>query len=170
MRFKVLLRALGFFIQVMRSTMENVLLVISLLSCLAMIVAVLLQRSEGGALGMGGGGGGGLMSGRGAADTLVRVTMLLAAIFFCASLWLTRITADQTKDASDVERTIEEGGTLSDLLNEASSTETDTENSDIVPSEDSVSGLEPENDLESSTDTSDAADSDSASDTISPKD
>ena len=87
--------------------MENVLLVISLLSCVALIGAVLLQRSEGGALGMGGGGGG-LVSGRGAADTLVRLTMVLAAVFFVTCLALTRIAADKARDDSDVIRTIEE--------------------------------------------------------------
>ena len=90
--------------------MENVLLVISLLACIALIVAVLLQRSEGGALGMGGGGGGGLMSGRGAADTLVHATMVLAAIFFVTCLALTRIAADKSADSSDVIRTIETEG------------------------------------------------------------
>lgn len=90
--------------------MENALLAVSLLSCIALIVSVLLQRSEGGALGMGGGGGGGLVSGRGAADTLVRTTMVLAAIFFIASLALTRINNERTKDGSEVTRTLEETG------------------------------------------------------------
>ncbi|MFC7290508.1 preprotein translocase subunit SecG [Hirschia litorea] len=94
--------------------MENALLALSLLSCIALIVSVLLQRSEGGALGMGGGGsGGGLVSGRGAADTLVRVTMVLAAIFFVTSLALTRINYEHSKSDSEVSRTLkEEGGSL----------------------------------------------------------
>ena len=51
--------------------MENVVLVIHLILALLLIGAVLLQRSEGGALGMGGGGGGGgVMSGRSAATAL----------------------------------------------------------------------------------------------------
>lgn len=115
------------FIQGIRAVMENVLLVVSLLCCIALIVAVLIQRSEGGALGMGGGGGGGgLMSGRGAADTLVHVTMVLAAIFFVSCLALTRIAADNSRDSSDVIRTLEQGvpTTPSDLIESTSTPET----------------------------------------------
>jgi preprotein translocase subunit SecG len=55
------------------------------------VICVLLQRSEGGALGMGGGGAGlgGLFSPRGAADTLTRTTAILAVLFFVFSLGLT---------------------------------------------------------------------------------
>lgn len=88
--------------------MENVLLVVSLISCLGLIGAVLLQRSEGGALGMGGGGGGGLVSGRGAATSLVRVTMVLAAVFFVSCLLLTRINAGNSEDSSSVVGVIED--------------------------------------------------------------
>lgn len=85
--------------------MLAVLLVVHLLACLALIVAVLLQRSEGGALGMGGGGAGaGLMSGRGVAGALVKVTMGLAAVFFITSLTLTRLNTEQARSPSDVER------------------------------------------------------------------
>lgn len=71
--------------------MQAVLLVVQLLVSIAMIGVVLLQRSEGGALGMGGGGSGlgGLFSPRGAADTLSRTTAILAVVFFCTSLGLT---------------------------------------------------------------------------------
>ena len=67
--------------------MATVLLVIHLMVALALIVMILLQRSEGGALGMGGGGGG-LMSGRGAANLLTRTTSYLAAVFFATSITL----------------------------------------------------------------------------------
>jgi preprotein translocase subunit SecG len=71
--------------------MQVVLLVIQLLVSIALIGVVLLQRSEGGALGMGGGGSGlgGLFSPRGAADTLTRTTSILAIAFFATSLTLT---------------------------------------------------------------------------------
>ncbi len=71
--------------------MQAVLLVIQLLVSVALVGIILLQRSEGGALGMGGGGGGlgGLFSPRGAADTLTRTTTILAILFFCSSLGLT---------------------------------------------------------------------------------
>jgi preprotein translocase subunit SecG len=71
--------------------MQTVLIVIQLFVSISMICVVLLQRSEGGALGMGGGGSGlgGLFSPRGAADTLTRTTAILAILFFLTSLALT---------------------------------------------------------------------------------
>jgi len=73
--------------------MQSVLIVIQLLVSIAMVIVVLLQRSEGGALGMGGGGSGlgGLFSPRGAADTLTRTTAVLAVLFFVTSLSLTLV-------------------------------------------------------------------------------
>jgi preprotein translocase subunit SecG len=68
--------------------METVLIVIHLMIVVALVGVVLLQRSEGGALGMGGGGSGGFMSARGAADTLTRTTGILAAAFFITSIAL----------------------------------------------------------------------------------
>ena len=65
--------------------MQTLLLVAELFIAIALIVFVLLQRSEGGGLGMGsssGGGMGGLFSPRGAADTLTRTTAVLAGLFF----------------------------------------------------------------------------------------
>jgi preprotein translocase subunit SecG len=56
---------------------------------LAMIVVVLMQKSEGGALGIGGGGGGGFLTGRGTANLLTRMTALLAVAFFTTSILLT---------------------------------------------------------------------------------
>jgi preprotein translocase subunit SecG len=55
---------------------------------LAMIGAVLLQKSEGGALGMGGGGMSGFMTGRSTGNLLTRVTMILATAFFLTSILL----------------------------------------------------------------------------------
>jgi preprotein translocase subunit SecG len=71
--------------------MQLVLIFIQMFVSVAMIAVVLLQRSEGGALGMGGGGSGlgGLFSARGAADTLTRTTAILATMFFITSLALT---------------------------------------------------------------------------------
>ena len=70
--------------------MATVLLVIHLMIALALIGVVLLQRSEGGALGIGGGGGG-FMTGRGAANLLTRVTAGLAVAFFATSLTLSLV-------------------------------------------------------------------------------
>ncbi|MBN9577907.1 MAG: preprotein translocase subunit SecG [Alphaproteobacteria bacterium] len=73
--------------------MQTLLIVLQLFVSIALVVVVLLQRSEGGALGIGGGGGGGGMGGifgpRGAADTLTRTTMILAVVFFATSIGLT---------------------------------------------------------------------------------
>ena len=101
--------------------MQNVILVIHILACVALTAVVLLQRSEGGALGIGGGGpGGGLMSGRGAAGALVRTTMIFAGVFFLTSLVLTTIAARGSDTRTDVERSLEEeqGGAVTneDLL------------------------------------------------------
>ena len=88
----------------MINVITNVVLVLHILIAIALVGVVLLQRSEGGALGMGGGGaGGGLMSGRGAAGALVRTTMLLAIGFFATSLALTTIANRTQTGASAVE-------------------------------------------------------------------
>jgi len=68
--------------------MQNVLLVIHLIIALCLIGVVLLQRSEGGALGIGGGGGG-LVSQRGAATALSKITWGLAIGFLTTSILLT---------------------------------------------------------------------------------
>lgn len=68
--------------------MQTTLIVLHLLIVLALIGVVLLQRSEGGALGIGGGGGGGFMSNRGTANVLTRATAVLATGFFITSLLL----------------------------------------------------------------------------------
>jgi len=84
--------------------MQTVLIVIQLIVSIALIVVVLLQRSEGGALGIGGGGGGGmggLFSPRGAGDVLTRTTVILAAVFFLASMGLT-ITALHGRPESSI--------------------------------------------------------------------
>jgi preprotein translocase subunit SecG len=71
--------------------MHTVLLVVHLLVTLALIGVVLIQKSEGGALGIGGSGGGGggmggFMTGRATANLLTRTTGILAALFFILSL------------------------------------------------------------------------------------
>lgn len=78
--------------------MQNVLITIHLIAVCGMIVLILLQRSEGGALGIGGGGGGGLMSGRSAANALTRTTAVLAAVFFVTSISLTLLAINKNSD------------------------------------------------------------------------
>ncbi len=67
--------------------MQTVIIVIHLMVVLALVGVVLLQRSEGGGLGIGGGSG--FMTARGAANALTRTTAILAAAFFATSLTLT---------------------------------------------------------------------------------
>ena len=69
--------------------METVLIVIHLMVVLALVGVVLLQRSEGGGLGIGGGSG--FMTARGAANALTRATGILAVAFFVTSLTLSLI-------------------------------------------------------------------------------
>ena len=83
--------------------MIQIVLVIHLLIALGLVGSVLLQRSEGGGLGMGGGGsssGGGFMSGRGTANLLTRTTAILAACFFATSLILAILASGSREGGS----------------------------------------------------------------------
>lgn len=82
--------------------MENVVLVIHLILALCLIGVVLLQRSEGGGLGMGGGGG--VVSGRAAATALGKLTWIFAVAFIATSLSLTVIAARDSAGTSVVDR------------------------------------------------------------------
>ncbi|MDE0695940.1 MAG: preprotein translocase subunit SecG, partial [Boseongicola sp.] len=76
--------------------MDNVVLIVHLILALCLIGVVLLQRSEGGGLGLGGGGGGGLVTSRGAATALGKVTWAFAIAFIITSLTLTIIAAQNS--------------------------------------------------------------------------
>ncbi|WP_395673167.1 preprotein translocase subunit SecG [Phenylobacterium sp.] len=78
----------------------TILLVIEILVSLGLVGVVLLQRSEGGALGMGGGNSG-FMTARGAGDLLTRTTWILGTAFFVIALALT-ILAGRERGASSV--------------------------------------------------------------------
>ena len=83
--------------------MQTVLLVVHLIVALALIGVVLLQRSEGGALGIGSGGGGGggnLFSARGVGNALTRTTAYLAVAFFATSITLTILSTRRAGDGS----------------------------------------------------------------------
>lgn len=82
--------------------MENVILTVHLILAVMLAGVVLLQRSEGGGLGMGGGGGagGGVMSGRQAANVLTRVTWILGVAIFATSIALTILAARQANNSS----------------------------------------------------------------------
>jgi preprotein translocase subunit SecG len=83
--------------------MTTVLIVIHLMVVLAMIGLVLLQRSEGGALGVGGGSNS-FMTGRGAGNVLTRSTAVLAAVFFVTSIGLTLLARIETRPGDILNR------------------------------------------------------------------
>jgi preprotein translocase subunit SecG len=88
--------------------MQTVLIVAELIIAVALVIFVLLQRSEGGGLGMGGGSGGGmggLFTPRGAADTLTRTTSVLAALFFLVCIGLNLVARQGTTQKSILEST-----------------------------------------------------------------
>ena len=81
--------------------MENVILTVHLILALLLIGVVLLQRSEGGGLGMG---GGGAMTGRAAATALSKLTWVFAALFICTSITLTVLAARQVGTGSVIDQ------------------------------------------------------------------
>jgi len=84
--------------------MIQVILVIHLLLAIAIVCIVLLQRSEGGALGIGGSGNlGGLVSGRAAGNLLTRATAGLAAAFMLTSLGLSILASRSEAPRSIIE-------------------------------------------------------------------
>jgi len=79
-----------------------ILLSLNIVVCIALVGVVLLQRSEGGALGMGGGPSG-FMTARGAGNLLTQVTWVLAGTFFVLSLVLT-VMSGRSGPSSVVDR------------------------------------------------------------------
>jgi len=83
--------------------MQTVVIVIHLMVVVAMIGFVLLQRSEGGGLGMGSGGG--FLTSRGTSNVLSRTTAILAATFFVTSLVLSILAGWERKPSSILQNT-----------------------------------------------------------------
>lgn len=81
----------------------SILLVFLILVCVALVGIILLQQSEGGALGMGGGPQG-FITTRGAGDLLTRTTWILTAIFFSLCLTLTFLSGHAKNGSSVVDR------------------------------------------------------------------
>lgn len=97
--------------------MQTVLLVIYLMIVVALIGVVLIQRSEGGGLGIGGGSG--FMSARGTANALTRTTAILAALFFALALGmnvLSRFEARPTDILNRIPSTAGQGNGILDSL------------------------------------------------------
>jgi len=129
--------------------MSTVLLIIQLLISLILTGLILIQRSEGGALGIGGGGGGGLMSGRSATNSIARMTWILGTAFIINCLALSIVFNIENQNTSLIDDTnavapltapVESSDTTNPLADETSTAETSPEeaNSEVAeePKED----------------------------------
>lgn len=88
--------------------MTQIILVVHVLIAIALVGVILLQRSEGGALGIGGGGGGGgFLSGRGQANLLTRTTAFLAVGFIATSLILAILATRASEPTSILDQPAE---------------------------------------------------------------
>jgi len=120
--------------------MTIVLLIILLLVTIAMVGVILMQRSEGGALGIGGGGPGGMMSGAGAANLLTRTTMILGIVFMGTCIVLAIMSGADTRNQSVTEQLLEENGAVApfdfDALPDDEPVTADDAPADEVPAED----------------------------------
>ncbi|MBB3135021.1 preprotein translocase subunit SecG [Rhizobium pisi] len=94
--------------------MQTVLIVIHLMIVLALVGVVLIQRSEGGGLGIGGGSG--FMSARGTANALTRTTAILATLFFLTSLGLGILTRYEGRPSDILNRIPATGGQGNGIL------------------------------------------------------
>ena len=89
--------------------MTTILLTIHILIAIALVGTILLQRNEGGGLGIGGSSSGGFMTARGTANLLTRTTAILAACFFATSIGLAILAGAGTKTTSIVDEVLESG-------------------------------------------------------------
>ena len=110
--------------------MSSLLLILHLAVAIVLVGLILLQRSEGGALGIGGGGSGGgglsgFLKGRGQANGLVKFTVLLGTIFFITSLSLSIINSYNSKSVID--------SVADNILEDTITSEDPSDNSISVP-------------------------------------
>ena len=86
--------------------MTTVVLIIHIIISISIVGLVLMQRSEGGGLGIGGGNN--FMSARGTADFLTRATTILAIAFFCTSILLAMLAGYGKKSSSIIDEVSQE--------------------------------------------------------------
>ena len=94
--------------------MITVILVIHVFLAICIIIAVLLQKSEGGGLGIGGSGnaGGGFMTARGTANFMTKLTAFLGGCFFLTSIILALLSSNNAPSiANEVNKEIEKSST-----------------------------------------------------------
>ena len=90
--------------------MITILLVIHIILAVCIICAVLVQKSEGGGLGIGGSGGagGGFMTARGTANFMTKLTAFLGGCFFLTSIILALLSSNNAPSiANEVNKQIE---------------------------------------------------------------
>lgn len=133
------------------SAMMNVLLVIHIIACVLLTGFVLIQKSEGGGLGMGGGGGGGnaLMSGRGAASAIMRMTLIVGCIFFGTSLALTSIVSRSSNTGGSIYDTPDEEAVVVDEAPDMFDNSVLIDQTITTPSIDTPAGAAENGDIES---------------------
>tara|TARA_R110002020_G_scaffold400099_2_gene610195 strand:- start:1080 stop:1523 length:444 start_codon:yes stop_codon:yes gene_type:complete len=141
--------------------MSTVLLIIQLIISVILTGLILIQRSEGGALGIGGGGGGGggLMSGRSATTSIARMTAILGAVFIINCLALSVVFNMENQESSQFDDTnavapltpaLDSNDTTTPLEEETETPEIAVQTPDLTPetteteASDETSGSEPE--------------------------
>ena len=92
--------------------METLVLTIHILIAVALVAVILLQRSEGGGLGIGGSSsGGGFMTARGTANLMTRATTFLAIGFFATTVVLAILAGYSNEPASIVDEVLQQAPT-----------------------------------------------------------
>ena len=86
--------------------MTTILLTLHILIAVGLVGVVLLQRNEGGGLGIGGSSSGGFMTARSTANLLTRTTAVLAACFFATSIGLAILASAGSKQTSIVDEVV----------------------------------------------------------------
>jgi len=139
--------------------MSTVLLIVQLVISIILTGLILIQQSEGGALGIGGGGGGGgggFMSGRSAASSVGRATAILGTLFILNCLVLSIVFNKENQEISLIDDTqaIESLTTTSDSVDESvpladDTTVLQTETGDLI----TEPAISPETTDDSATDT-----------------
>ncbi len=81
----------------------TIILIIHLMIAIALVGVILIQKSEGGGLGMGGGGMSGFMTGRSTANLLTRTTAILATAFIVTSLGLAWLASGDHRPRSIID-------------------------------------------------------------------
>ena len=88
--------------------METLVLTIHILIAVALVAVILLQRSEGGGLGIGGSSSGGFMTARGTASLMTRATTFLAIGFFATTVVLAILAGYSNEPASIVDEVLQQ--------------------------------------------------------------